>query len=278
MAIQRSEPAAPPTGRPPRVVFRLLVVLLVLAVAGAVLWLVDRASTPTPHPVAVDFPASHVKAAPVRAGARAPATVAAQPLAQASAVGQPDETARAWLARVSAATDIPARALRAYANADLVMAKVDASCHLPWTLLAGIGRIESDHGRFGGATPLPNGDESKPIIGVPLDGSPGVANIPASDGGALDGDPVHSHAVGPMQFLPSTWQRWASDGNGDGVANPENIDDAALTAARYLCANGRDVGTAAGWWAAVLSYNNSVEYGQKVFTVADAAAQASAGR
>ena len=278
MAIQQSEPAVLPPGRPPRVVFRLLVVLIVLAVAGGVLWLVVQASTPTPHPVAVDFPALHVKAAPVSAGSQAPAAVAAQPSAQASAVGQPDETAQAWLARVAAATDIPARALRAYANADLVMAKVDPSCRLPWTLLAGIGRIESDHGRFGGATLLPNGDESKPIIGVPLDGSPGVADIPAYDGGALDGDPVHEHAVGPMQFLPSTWAKWASDGNGDGVANPENIDDAALTAARYLCAGGRDLSTASGWWAAVLSYNNSVEYGQKVFTVADAAAKASAGR
>ncbi|MFI9382279.1 lytic transglycosylase domain-containing protein [Kutzneria sp. NPDC052558] len=275
MAIQQSEPAAPPSARPPRVVFRLLVVLVVLAVAGAALWLVQRASTPTPHPVAQDFPALHVTPAPVQVGAAAPAADAAQPSAQAAAAGR-SETAEDWLARVSAATGIPARALRAYANADLTLAKVQPSCHLPWTMLAGIGRIESDHGRFGGATLLPNGDESKPIIGVPLDGS-GVANISDTDGGALDGDPVHDRAVGPMQFIPSTWRKWASDGNGDGVANPQNIDDATVAAGRYLCAGGRDLATAAGWWAAVLSYNNSVEYGQKVFSVADAAAKASAG-
>ena len=276
MAIQQSEPTAPPSARPPRVVFRLLVVMLVLVVAGAVLWLVQRASTPTPHPVAVDFPALHVVAAPVQVGAAAPAADAAQPSAQASAAGR-QETAEVWLARVAAATGIPARALRAYANADLTMAKVQPACHLPWTMLAGIGRIESDHGRYGGATLAANGDETRPIIGVPLNGA-GVANISDTDGGALDGDPVNDRAVGPMQFIPSTWRNWASDGNGDGLANPQNIDDATVTAGRYLCAGGRDLGTAAGWWAAVLSYNNSVEYGQKVFSVADAAAKASAGR
>lgn len=276
MAIQQSEPTAPPSARPPRVVFRLLVVMLVLVVAGAVLWLVQRASTPTPHPVAVDFPALHVVAAPVQAGAAAPAADAAQPSAQASAAGR-QETAEVWLARVAAATGIPARALRAYANADLTLAKVQPACHLPWTMLAGIGRIESDHGRYGGATLAANGDETRPIIGVPLNGA-GVANISDTDGGALDGDPVNDRAVGPMQFIPSTWRNWASDGNGDGLANPQNIDDATVTAGRYLCAGGRDLGTAAGWWAAVLSYNNSVEYGQKVFSVADAAAKASAGR
>ena len=276
MAIQQSEPTAPPSARPPRVVFRLLVVMLVLVVAGAVLWLVQRASTPTPHPVAVDFPALHVVAAPVQAGAAAPAADAAQPSAQASAAGR-QETAEVWLARVAAATGIPARALRAYANADLTLAKVQPACHLPWTMLAGIGRIESDHGRYGGATLAANGDETRPIIGVPLNGA-GVANISDTDGGALDGDPVNDRAVGPMQFIPSTWRNWASDGNGDGLANPQNIDDATVTAGRYLCAGGRDLGTASGWWAAVLSYNNSVEYGQKVFSVADAAAKASAGR
>ncbi|HTI22331.1 MAG TPA: lytic murein transglycosylase [Kutzneria sp.] len=276
MAIQQSESTAPPSARPPKVVVRLLVVLLVLAVAGAALWLVDRASTPTPHPVAVDFPALHVAPAPVSVGAAAPAADAAQPSAQASAAGR-QETADAWLTRVSTATGIPARALRAYANADLTMAKVQPGCHLPWTFLAGIGRIESDHGRFGGASLAANGDETRPIIGVPLNGS-GVADISDTDGGRLDGDAVHDRAVGPLQFIPSTWRNWASDGNGDGVANPQNIDDAAVTAARYLCAGGRDLGTASGWWAAVLSYNNSVEYGQKVFSVADAAAKASASR
>ncbi|MGH3994059.1 MAG: lytic murein transglycosylase, partial [Pseudonocardiaceae bacterium] len=86
---------------------------------------------------------------------------------------------------------------------------------------------------------------------------------------------AYDRAVGPMQFIPSTWARWASDGDGDGQADPHDIDDAAVTAARYLCADRRDVGTARGWWAAVLSYNNSVDYAQRVFGAADAYARRS---
>ena len=72
-----------------------------------------------------------------------------------------------------------------------------------------------------------------------------------------------------MQFIPSTWARWASDANLDGIGDPQQIDDAALAAARYLCAGGRDLAQPADWWAAVFSYNNSVPYGQKVFGLAD---------
>jgi len=54
------------------------------------------------------------------------------------------------------------------------------------------------------------------------------------------------------------------DGNGDGVADPNNIDDAAYTAANYLCAGGRDLTTAGGWSDAVLSYNNDVKYLEEV--------------
>jgi membrane-bound lytic murein transglycosylase B len=143
-------------------------------------------------------------------------------------------------------------------------------CRLSWVTLAGIGRIESNHGRFGGAKLDADGRPSRPIIGVPLDGSGGVREITDTDGGTFDGDTTHDRAVGPMQFIPSTWARWAADGDRDGVGDPQDMDDAALAAGRYLCAGGRDTGTAQGWWAAVLSYNHSVEYGQRVFGVADA--------
>jgi membrane-bound lytic murein transglycosylase B len=80
-----------------------------------------------------------------------------------------------------------------------------------------------------------------------------------------------------MQFLPRTWLRWGVRANGDGKApDPQNIDDAALTAARYLCASGGNLSTARGWWRAVLTYNRSVPYGQKVFSGADAYAKAAA--
>ena len=48
--------------------------------------------------------------------------------------------------------------------------------------------------------------------------------------------PDLDRAVGPMQFLPASWARYGADGNGDGVRDPHQLDDAALAAAAYLCA------------------------------------------
>ncbi|WP_020657874.1 lytic murein transglycosylase [Amycolatopsis benzoatilytica] len=254
---------------------RLAVVVAVLAVAGGGIWIVTRAAAPTASPTTTDIPALSVKAVDVRPGSVAPvkAIVAGNatdqgtaPQAAHSGGGDPLE---GWAAKVATVTGIPARAVRAYGNAELAMRQADAGCRISWATLAGIGRIESNHGQYGGAVLQPDGRPSKPIIGVPLDGSPGVRAIGDTDGGQLDGDPYADHAVGPMQFIPSTWRKWAADGNGDGLADPQQIDDAALTAARYLCAGGRDMSSPSGWWAGILSYNNSTEYAQKVFGLAD---------
>jgi membrane-bound lytic murein transglycosylase B len=161
----------------------------------------------------------------------------------------------------------------AYGNAELVLRSTQPSCHLSWATLAGIGRVESNHGRFAGATLQDDGRPSKPIIGVPLDGSAGVKAIRDTDHGLFDGDPGVDRAVGPMQFIPSTWRKWTSDANLDGVGDPQQIDDAALAAGRYLCAGNRDLATPKDWWAAVFSYNNSVPYGQKVYGLADSYAR-----
>lgn len=127
-------------------------------------------------------------------------------------------------------------------------------------------------GTYGGATLLANGYTSKPIIGVRLDGGKfggkTVAAIPDTDHGKLDGDTRWDHAVGPLQFLPSTWARWGADGSGDGVASPDQIDDAALAAALYLCASGPMTDTA-GWRAAVFSYNQSNAYVNEVADIAN---------
>jgi membrane-bound lytic murein transglycosylase B len=159
-----------------------------------------------------------------------------------------------------AADGIPSVALDAYERAAAMTLYTDPSCHLPWPLLAAIGRVESDHGRFGGATLLPNGTSTKPIIGPPLNGTSGNAVILDTDNGRLDGDKVYDRAVGPMQFIPSTWARFGVDADGDGVANPFDINDAAAAAARYLCTAGGDLGTLAGQTRAVLAYNHSTTY------------------
>ncbi|HET9168723.1 MAG TPA: murein transglycosylase [Actinospica sp.] len=170
----------------------------------------------------------------------------------------------AWAAHISAATGIPARAVQGYAYAEIVLSNENPGCHLGWNTLAGIGMVESDHGRFGGATLAADGDETKPVIGPALDGLDSRKDLPAYDHGALTGDPVHDHAVGPMQLLPETWDQY-----GDPGTNPQNIDAAAVAAGRYLCADGRDLTTASGWWAAILSYNQSMPYADLVFHYAD---------
>jgi membrane-bound lytic murein transglycosylase B len=182
----------------------------------------------------------------------------------------------AWVARAAAATGIPARALQAYAQADLRLAAEHPGCHLNWTTLAGIGSVESNHGRHGGTSLGPDGRAAPPIVGPPLDGSGGNKAIRDTDGGVLDGDRLWDRAVGPMQFIPSTWAHWGVRANGDGGApDPENIDDATLAAARYLCAGERDMTTGAGWWQAVLSYNNTTGYAQLVYRAAERYSQAS---
>jgi membrane-bound lytic murein transglycosylase B len=241
------------------VLLRAGLVLLVLALAGSGVWLLKAASKPTQSPI--EIPAASVPTADVSPGAVVP------PQPQAGAVGE--DPLRTWATRVAASTDVPARALMAYGNAELALRSTEPGCHLSWATLAGIGRVESNHGRFAGAQLKDDGRPSKPIIGVPLDGSVGVKAISDTDGGRYDGDPKVDRAVGPMQFIPSTWRRWSSDANLDGVGDPQQIDDAALAAGRYLCAGGRDLATPKDWWAAVFSYNNSVPYGQKVFGLAD---------
>lgn len=153
---------------------------------------------------------------------------------------------------------IPAIVLAAYRDAAANLARSQPNCHLPVALLAAIGKVESGHAHGGRVDA--NGTAVPPILGPPLDGTGGVAAIPDTDNGALDGNTTWDRAVGPMQFLPSTWRRWASDGNQDGVTDPENIWDASLAAARYLCADGRDLSTEPGVQAAVLSYNHSAAY------------------
>jgi murein DD-endopeptidase MepM/ murein hydrolase activator NlpD len=97
---------------------------------------------------------------------------------------------------------------------------------IPWEVLASINKVESNFGRNMG---------------------------PSSAG-----------AVGWMQFMPDTWQRWGVDANGDGVADPWNPQDAIYAAARYLAAAGgaQDISRA------VLGYNHAQWYVNEVLQLA----------
>ncbi|MBS4727357.1 lytic transglycosylase family protein [Mycobacterium sp. SM1] len=158
------------------------------------------------------------------------------------------------------ALGIPVMALAAYRNAERIMAASDPSCGIGWSLLAGIGRIESMHAN-GGATDA-RGTAIRPIYGPALDGTlPGNAIIVQ---GNIGGRTVYARAMGPMQFLPGTWARYAADGDGDGVADPQNLFDATLAAARYLCSGGLNLRDPSHVMAAILRYNNSMPYAQNV--------------
>jgi membrane-bound lytic murein transglycosylase B len=204
----------------------------------------------------------------LRAPDSAAAVVPAQGDETVQGVSSSGAVDAAWVDRIAQATGIPARALSAYAEAELTVSVSQPGCHLRWNMLAGIGLIESNHGRHGGATLQPDGTSSVPIVGPALDGSNGTKALPATPAGTRwHGDPRWEHAVGPMQFLPSTWLTWGRT-LGQRAPDPNNIDDAALTAAAYLCAHGRDLSTAAGWRAAVGSYNAPEAY---LTSVTDAA-------
>lgn len=210
---------------------------------------------------------------PLHVSAPAPAQVEPTvPAGEPLGVTRVDPT---WLATTAARTGIPAPALRAYARVQL---DGGGGCGVGWTTLAGIGWVESHHGTLDGRLLREDGTPDRPVIGPALDGRGRFAAIPASPGAeAWHGDPVWEHAVGPMQFLPSTWEPWAADGDGDGRADPHDLDDAAAAAAAYLCAAGGDLGTGAGWTAAVLSYNHEQAYVDAVHAAATAYAERSAG-
>jgi hypothetical protein len=167
------------------------------------------------------------------------------------------------------ASGIPEIALRAYRAAQATLAVTDPGCGLRWSLVAAIGRVESNHGRYGGAQLRADGTGTRPIRGIPLDGRPGAATIHDTDDGALDGDRVFDRAVGPMQFIPSSWRFAAADGNGDGLTDPDNIFDAALAAGGYLCAGETDLRDPSQRASAVFRYNRSDEYVALVLALAD---------
>lgn len=186
--------------------------------------------------------------------------------------GRTAEKLSFWSDGLAEDTGIPAPALRAYGNAELIAKENWPECHLRWNTLAGIGQVETRHGTYSGRFLSPSeldadGIATPQIIGPALDGADGFAAIPDTDAGELDGDEEWDHAVGPLQFIPESWQRYAIDADGDGVADPNQIDDAAATAAHLLC-TGRDLSKPRDWVQAVNSYNMSEEY---LINVRDAA-------
>ena len=210
-----------------------------------------------------------LSAASVIAGLSAGAPDGALLLASAPTHVADSQPAGPQVATGLAANGIPNVALNAYRVAAERMATAQPWCGIEWSLLAGIGRIESNHGRFRGAVLNADGTSTPQIKGPPLNGGQ-FAFIRDTDGGRFDGDTAVDRAVGPMQFIPSTWSSYGIDGDGNGTEDPFDIDDAALASAHYLCVAGRDLRTLEGKQRAVLAYNHSDSYVAEVLALAAA--------
>ena len=167
------------------------------------------------------------------------------------------------------ATDLPAVAYDAYLQAADTANQESPSCKLPASLLAGIGRIASNHGRALGSSVDPLGEVSPALRGLRLDGRTGAnGTIPDTDGGAIDGDPKVDRAVGPMQLLPRTWAALGADADGNGTADPDNLFDASLTTARMLCQSGASLDGYAGLVKALYAYSQDGAQVDAVLAVA----------
>lgn len=173
---------------------------------------------------------------------------------------------RELLASNASGTDIPYVVLNAYVTAAARTADEDPSCRVSWHHLAGIGKVESRHGSFGGNTVGPDGRTDGEILGPVLDGDPWLA-IPDSDGGVYDGNLEWDRAVGPMQFIPTSWEIFGRDGNGDGEADPHNLYDAALAAAGHLCRRHSGLDAEPSFRQSLLGYNRSPVYGSDVIRI-----------
>lgn len=167
-------------------------------------------------------------------------------------------------------TGIPSRALEAYRRSATLVGAADPACHIDWALLGAIGRVESDHARFGGNHLDAAGVAQPGIIGIPLDGTNGTARITDTDHGLWDQDTTYDRAVGPMQFIPSTWRVVGVDAAGRGVKNPQDMLDAAAATAVYLCSGQGDLTRPGDLRAAIMRYNPSDSYVRTVTAIADA--------
>jgi membrane-bound lytic murein transglycosylase B len=161
---------------------------------------------------------------------------------------------------------IPHVAYDAYRSASARASTISADCAVDWTVLAGLGRVESRHGLLEPGHRIASGGDVSPAIrGPQLDGTSGTISIADTDGGAIDGDPLWDRAMGPLQFIPTTWAQLGRDGNGDGVADPDNLYDASLTAAAHLCVREPgDYSERAQLRRALLAYNASGRYADQV--------------
>ena len=163
--------------------------------------------------------------------------------------------------------DIPPRALEAYQRAAAVINTADHRCHLEWQLLAALGKVLSDHGRTDGSELDDKGVVRPAVLGTRLTGRHGTQRVADTDAGVFDKDSRFDRAVGPLQLLPEVWSVVGVDGDSDGRRNPQDVDDAALGAAVFLCAGPGDLRNAAQRRSEIQRFHSGADYVKSVLGV-----------
>ncbi|TDC41366.1 lytic murein transglycosylase [Micromonospora sp. KC213] len=266
-------------------VFLLALVTTTGAVGAVVVPSAVRSTTPVaadatdsgvavvPPPGALpDGTAAVVPGPPVSPGFSAtavPGGVATSAPAAVPGTARPADAIAEWARVTGAKVGVSPVAMQAYGYAELALAETHRGCQLSWTTLAAIGYVESRHGQANGATLKSTGRAEPEIIGDPLDGNGGRSLIRDTDRGLFDRDTTYDRAIGPMQFIPTTWQEIGADADNDGRKDPHDLDDATLAAGRYLCKGGRNMTVPGDWWGAILSYNDVRRYATDVFDKAN---------
>ena len=281
-----------------RLILPAVIAALLLCVAGtAGVYLVPKALRSAPSPSATPgfgagaeasggsglpagqaAPLPSLGGLPAVPGASGPAPGGTLPPTQPPVGGpvggaRPADVLASWAQQTGTRAGIPVVAVQAYGYAELVLGRTTPSCHLTWTTIAAVAKVESAHGSANGAVLGVDGSVAPPIFGLPLDGKGGRPEVRDTDQGALDGDAQFDRPIGPLQFLPQPWTAIAVgtsvDADNNGVSDPNDIDDASLAAAKQLCQGGRDLSRPDAWWDAILSYNALRPYAQKVFDAAN---------
>ena len=160
--------------------------------------------------------------------------------------------------RTGAPNGIPRGVLPAYRTAAANLGKVQTGCGMTWPLLAGIGKVESDHASGGRVDD--NGTTRGTLLGPVLDGSPGLGKVRDTDKGKLDKQRSWDRPVGPMQITPTVWRKYAVDGNDDERRSPNNVYDASATVGVFLCSQNSDLRDPRGLVQSLLRYNHSTDF------------------
>jgi membrane-bound lytic murein transglycosylase B len=263
-------PPAPP-GRATRgpLLWLPLVIFVALLVAGGI---VGRFVVPSAAPPPAAAPTTPAPPGVPAGGPPSPSVTPSLP-DLATAPPRPADALAGWATRVGGLTQIPVVAVEAYGYAQMLIQQNSPGCHLGWTTLAGIGKVESGLDASGGVQLGTNGRATPPILGPLLDGHDGRALVVDTDGGGYDGDAMFDRTMGPLHLLPSVWAAYRIDADADGILDPDDIDDASATLARYLCGASDDLAQLTGWKAALARYHAGDQYEASVFRAADSYGQ-----